>query len=249
MNHRIASMGVGLGLMAVAVLLHAYPLDGDDSGIRRLQGQRILQQGTSHAKLPAGTLLSVNDISLHLEGRPDWDLEPASRDRELQAALEAVFKGRGPSYGVLVVDFTDPADIHWAGGREERRQTPGSVGKVLCMTALFDGLRRAFPDITVRKRVLREHWVDAGDWVISDVHKVPRFDATTGTMSYGVIHPGDRFTLGEWLDHRISASANAAGLLNGSHVGRYPHRLSMVPVRPAVTLLCCAPITTGLHTV
>lgn len=46
--------------------------------------------------------------------------------------------------------------------------------------------------------------------MISDVHKVPRL-ASDGGLTYAVIQPGDRFTLGEWVDHMISPSANAAG--------------------------------------
>jgi hypothetical protein len=197
-----------LGLTASAV--QGYPLDGDDSGIRRLQGQRALQQLKGAPKLQPGALLSINDIRLQLEGRPDWNLDPADRDADLQRALEGVFQTRDPSYGVLLVDITDPAAIRWAGVREGRAQMPGSVGKILCMTALFDGLRRAFPDdIEARQRLLREHWVDAGDWVVSDSHKVPRLNPA-GVLDYAAIHPKDRFTLGEWVDHMVSPSANAA---------------------------------------
>ncbi|MCB1750158.1 MAG: hypothetical protein KDI74_00455 [Gammaproteobacteria bacterium] len=201
-----------IGLMPLMPpVLQAYPLDADESGIRRLQGQRAIQARSGGPKLPPGALLSVNDIVLHLERHADWNLDPQERDPALQSALESVFASRDPSYGVVVVDFTDPANIRWAGVREERRQVPGSVGKVLCMTALFDGLRRAFPDIGERKRILREHWVVATDWVVKDSHKVPRLDSAGGGLRYAVIQPGDRFTLGEWVDHMISPSANAAG--------------------------------------
>jgi hypothetical protein len=199
-----------LGLGLTAGLAQAYPLDGDDSGIRRLQGQRALQEMKGAPKLHPGALLSVSDIRLHLEGASGWNLDPVDRDADLQGALEAVFKTRNPSYGVVVVDYTDPAAIRWAGVREERTQMPGSVGKILCMTALFDGLRRAFPDdVEARKRLLREHWVDATDWVVSDSHKVPRLNAA-GTLEHAVIRPGDRFKLGEWVDHMVSPSANSA---------------------------------------
>ncbi len=198
-----------LGLTAHTAV-QAYPLDGDDSGIRRLQGQRTLQERKGGPKLHPGALLSQDDIRLHLEDRPAWNLDPTDRDPGLQAALDGVFKNRDPSYGVLVVDISDPTNLRWAGVREERNQVPGSVGKILCMTALFDGLRRAFPDIEQRKRLLREHWVDATDWVISDSHKVPRLDPAGGGLIHAVIRPGDRFTLGEWVDHMISPSANSA---------------------------------------
>ncbi len=210
MDKRISGLSLSLALL-VGNGLQAYPLDGDDSGIRRLQGQQALQDAKSGPKLPAGALLPSSEIRLHLTDRGDWNLDPADRNGQMQAALEAVFKRRDPSYGVLLVDFTDPQHLRWAGVREERSQIPGSVGKVLCMTALFDGLRRAFPDIEARKRLLREHWVEAGDWVVSDSHKVPRLNAAGTGLQHAVIRPGDRFTLGEWVDHMISPSANAAG--------------------------------------
>ena len=98
---------------------------------------------------------------------------------------------------MTVVDITDPQNIRWASVREARRQVPGSIGKVLCMTALYDGLRRAFPEVSERERVLRERWIEAGDWVVSDSHKVLRLNPSTGTLSYAVIQPGERFTLSE----------------------------------------------------
>jgi len=207
-----AALTAGLAsLLTASAIGYSYPLDGDESGIRRLQGQQVIQAGSAGPKLPAGALLSVNDISLHLAEHTDWNLNPEDRDPQLQSAIESVFKSRDPSYGVVVVDFTDPAAIRWAGLRDTRQQVPGSVGKVLCMMALFDGLRRAFPDIEERKRLLREHWIVATDWVLKDSHKVPRLNTETGRLSYAVIQPGDRFTLAEWVDHMISPSANAAG--------------------------------------
>lgn len=198
-------------VLLAAQQLAAYPLDGDASGIRRLQGQRAIQAIKSGPKLPAGALLDLAQIQLRMTGNPDWNMNPEDHDEAMQQALEAVFKARDPSYGILLVDITDPQHPRWAGVREDRKQAPGSVGKVLCMTALFDGLRRAFPNIEERQRVLREHWVVATDWVVKDVHKVPRLKESGAGLGYAVIHPGDRFTLGEWVDHMVSPSANAAG--------------------------------------
>ena len=190
--------------------LPAYPLDGSDAGIRRLAGYRLAQTRATGAKLPAGALLGIDDIRLRLLEKADWDLDTTAQDSGLQAALKKMFGNRDPSYGITLIDFTDQNDIRWAGLRETRTQAPGSVGKVLCMLALFDGLQRAFPDITDRQRVLREHVVQAGDWVISDQHKVPRLEAGADRLRFAIITPGERFTLAEWLDHMVSASANAA---------------------------------------
>ena len=209
MRTHLIGMGLCLG-MVLGPGPHAYPLDAEDSGIRRLQGQRMLIEDKRGAQLPPGAGLPSAEIRLHLLEQTDWPLNQAARDPALQGALETVFRRRDPSYGVMVVDITDPQDIRWAGVRETRSQAPGSVGKVLCMTALFDGLRRAFPEVSERERILRERWVEAGDWVISDSHKVPRLNPATGALNYAVIQPGDRFTLSEWVDHMISASANSA---------------------------------------
>ena len=191
----------------------AYPLDGAEaSGIQRLIGYRTAQQAERGPKLPRGALLGTGDIRLTLADRPDapmFDAVPA--DPVLQAAVESIFLERDPSYGFVVVDLTDPHRIGWAGVRPDTRQMPGSVGKLLTMVGLFDALARAFPDIEDRQRVLRETRVTGGDWVLYDEHAVPKFDPATATNRFGIIQPDDTFVLAEWIDHMISASANAAG--------------------------------------
>ncbi len=204
------TLPLSLALLLLAPPAAAYPLDGEESGIRRLAGYLLQQAQPQGSKLPPGALLPTDAIRLHLEARPAWNLDPADRDAALQTALERVFRERDPSYGILVVDYSDPERPRWAGVRENRAQVPGSVGKVLCMAALFDGLRRAFPDPEQRMAVLRDHVVEATDWVISDSHKVPRV-GPDGRLQFAIIQPGERFTLAEWLDHMVSASANSAG--------------------------------------
>ncbi|MDX1433077.1 MAG: serine hydrolase [Gammaproteobacteria bacterium] len=200
-------------LGASASLAGAYPLDGEaESGLRRLQGYANAQSRTTGAKLPAGSLLSIDDVTLTLAGvpaGPDFDAVPPNA--ELQASLESIFSKRDPSYGVVVVDMSDPRQVIWAGLRPDTKQNPGSVGKLLTMVGLFDALARAFPDPQARARVLRDTVVQGGDWVISDEHEVPRFDAAAGVNRFAVVQPDDRFRLSEWLDHMISPSANAAG--------------------------------------
>lgn len=190
-----------------------YPLDGvERTGIQRLLGYRGAQEATGRPHLPAGALLGVEDIRLHLAGsNPGWDLTRAPHDPALQAALEAILLKRDPSYAVVVVDITDPTAIVWAGVREERAQLPGSVGKIGVLIGLFDGLRRAFPDPADRLRILRERVVVAEDWAIGDPHTTPHFDSVSGRNRFSTIQPGERFTLAEWVDHMVSASANSAG--------------------------------------
>ena len=203
-----------LALLRPPLPVDGYPLDGSGAtGIRRLDGYLAAQQAAGSAKLPPGALLGTAEIGLNLLANPSWDLGTDGRDPILQAALEAVFSKRHPSYGVAVIDITDPEQPAWAGVREERTQLPGSVGKVLCLTALFDGLARAFPDVADRQRVLREHFVTADSWATGDPHTVPKYDPASGKNRFAVVVPGDRFALSEWVDHMISASANSAGAM------------------------------------
>ncbi|MDX1507098.1 MAG: hypothetical protein R3358_02380 [Woeseiaceae bacterium] len=190
----------------------AYPLDGaDDSGIRRLEGFQIAQTTPGAAKLAPGQLWRSEDITLRLldYAGPDFDALP--EDPELAAFLTKALRNRDPSYAMVLVDLTDPEDIRWAGLRPDLKQNAGSVGKLICMAALFHALAEAFPDPEDRARVLRESVSRAGSWVSNESHKVPKWSEKDQRNYYSVIQPSDEFRLGEWLDHAISASANGAG--------------------------------------
>ncbi len=195
--------------------LTAYPLDlAERFGIQRLLGDRALQEQPGGPKLPPGALLGGEEIRLHLtESNPGWDLDGVEKDAALQAALSSMFSQRDPSYAVAVVDITDPENIAWAGLRENNTQLPGSVGKVLCLIALMDGLRRNYPEVADRERVLRERFMVASDWALGDSHSVPKYDPATGRNRSSAVALGDRFSLAEWIDHMISASANSAGAM------------------------------------
>lgn len=191
-----------------------YPLDGlEQSGIRRLIGYQLLQQSPTGAKLPPGALLKNSEIELQLTGYDGPDFDALPEDPELSAALGAMLRRRDPSYSFVLVDISDPGDIHWAGLRADVRQNPGSVGKLLCMLGLFNALAQAFPDVEDRQRVLRESVSRAGDWVDREIHEVPRWDPDAQRNRFSVIRPPDEFRLSEWLDHAISVSANGAGTM------------------------------------
>lgn len=202
---------LGAGLFSVRDT-YAYPLDADDSGIGRLQGFKPKAAARGSVKQSPGALLSSQDIHLNLEATPGakWDFSDQAKDPELQHALDTMFKTRDPSYGVVVVDITNPEQIAWAGVRENISQIPGSVGKIITMLGFFSELSHAFPDVKERRRLLREHKVVAGEWVKWDEHKVPRYDTESNTVRKATISPGEEFTLAEWLDHMIASSANAA---------------------------------------
>ncbi|NNJ64263.1 MAG: hypothetical protein HKP16_01765 [Xanthomonadales bacterium] len=197
-------------ILLTPTLSGAYPLDGEEtSGIRRLQG--YLNAQAQGVRLPAGALLGLDDIGLRLEGMEPVAFDEAPQDEDLQTALAKLLKNRDPSYSVVVIDYSDPDDIRWGAVRPDIRQNAGSVGKILCMLALFDGLARAFPDPVDRARILRETVVPGGDWVLGDTHDVPHYNPATGRNRFAVIQPRDEFRLSEWLDHMVSPSANAAG--------------------------------------
>ena len=191
---------------------YAYPLDAQDSGIGRLQGYKPEVAAKGAVKQPPGALLSTRDIHLNLESSSgaNWDFNDSGRDPDLQRAMDTMFKARNPSYGVVVVDITNPEQIAWGSVRENISQMPGSVGKIITMLGFFSELSRAFPDVKDRRKLLSEHKVIAGEWVKWDEHSVPRYNAETNVLRKAAIQPGDEFTLAEWLDHMIASSANSA---------------------------------------
>jgi hypothetical protein len=207
----VLGLAVSAGALLVAATCAAYPLDGfERTGIRRLLGTAKQQATAGKKKLTDGALHSTGDIGLSLEGRT-YDL--GAEDPALKAALDGMLATRDPSYLVAVADITDPEAIAWAGVRADETQYPGSVGKLACAVALFDGLRRAFPDPADRERVLRETIIEADAWSAGDSHGVPVYDDATGLNHSRPVRVGDRFTLSEWLDHALSASANSAGAM------------------------------------
>ncbi|HMB74184.1 MAG TPA: hypothetical protein VKQ06_11475 [Gammaproteobacteria bacterium] len=192
-------------------MVYGYPLDGDgESGIRRLEGYRIAQSLPSGAKLTPGALLDSEQIELRLSNRDIQDFDTSPEDPELAQALRTLFAGRDPSYALVVVDFSDPESIRWAGLRPDTRQNVGSVGKVITMTGLFHALAQAFPDVADRQRVLSTTVVRGGNWVVGDEHAVPRLDPDTQRNQFARLRESDEFRLSEWIDHAVSASANGA---------------------------------------
>lgn len=204
---------VGLAFFLAISRLVGYPLDlAEESGIERLLGRQKLQS-LGQGKLSSGALLSGERIELWMRGNPSYDLVAGPKDPALQRALEAMLKDRDPSYAIAVLDLTDPERPAYAGVREERLQLPGSVGKVLVTLGFFDALARAYPELSERRRILRETYVVADSLVLGDSHTVPFYDSSRGLNTSRPIRPGDRLRLIEWLDHSLSASANAAATL------------------------------------
>jgi len=194
--------------------LLAYPLDGEsESGIRRLEGYRLLQQQPTGPRLSPGALWGVEQIQLHLLNYTGPDFDQLEQDPQLQEALTGMLAKRDPSYSMVLVDFTDEQNVRWAGLRPDVKQNPGSVGKLLCMAGLFNALAEAFPDPADRQGVLMTAVSRAGSWVNDEIHIVPKWDPDAKINRFSVINAADEFRLSEWLDHAISASANGAGAI------------------------------------
>lgn len=183
----------------------------EESGIRRLEGFQIAEITPGAAKLVAGQLWSTEEIQLRLSGYTGPDFDALPEDPDLSSFLAKSLRGRDASYAMVLVDISNPQRIRWAGLRPDLKQNAGSVGKLICMAALFQALAEAFPDVEDRARVLRDSVSPAGTWVSNEIHKVPKWDAAQRRNVYSVINADDSFRLSEWLDHAISASANGAG--------------------------------------
>jgi len=216
---------------------HAYPLDGTDrAGIQRLLGYQVAQEQQGGAKLPPGALLGVDEITLKLLNYSGPDFDALPEDEILAGALKDMFRGRDSSYGVVLIDISQTDDIRWAGLRIDVKQNPGSVGKIVCMLALFNSLAQAFPDPAARLDVLATTLVKAGDWVVVDEHVVPRWQPATGRNRFALLTSGDEFYLSEWLDHAISASANGAGAVIWREAMLIQHFGKRYPVSSEETL-------------
>jgi Beta-lactamase enzyme family len=201
------------GALAAAAVLPgvapAYPLDGyPETGIRRLEGSRLAQEGVvKDVKQPPGALLPMKDVDLRLAGQT-FDL-PAP-DPALTRLVAATLTGGRDAYGFAVLDLTDPAKPRYAEQRGDHKQNVGSVGKLVVALALFQALADVYPDVEARRRLLKETVVTADAFSQSDVHTVRIFDPATRTLTRRPVQIGDRATLYEWLDWMLSPSSNSA---------------------------------------
>jgi hypothetical protein len=193
----------------------AYPLDGySTTGIRRLERLRLLAASTAAGVVApvVGARKTLGEIKLNLLTSPGATLETLPPvEEKLQKRLDAIFPNRHESYSIALLDVTPGRPICYASRQPERLFSPGSVGKLAIAAGLFSELKALFPESTeAREKLLRETMVKAGRWVLGDSHTVPIFDPKTGKYENRTIREGDVFSLNEWVDYMLSASANAA---------------------------------------
>ncbi|HYM12546.1 MAG TPA: serine hydrolase [Bryobacterales bacterium] len=197
--------------------VYGYPLDGAArTGIRRLVGYRLENEGKIKGgmKLPPGALLRSDQIVLHLKGASDsFDITAQTpHDPYLQAGLERIFGARDPSYGVALLDISDPRRPRYASLRAETKMIPGSVGKLLIATGLFGALAELYPSsIEAREKLLRDTTVTADGFIFRDGKTVPIYHDGDAVVAHRRLELGDKFSLWEWADHMLSQSSNAAG--------------------------------------
>jgi hypothetical protein len=214
-------------LLLLPGLAQAYPLDGEPyTGIARLEGYRLAQEGKVRGtRQPPGGTLPLDQVDLRLVGS-SIKLPPPDPDFSQQVA--DLMGSDDVYYSVAVLDLTDPAKPVYAEHKAGERFNPGSVGKVVVASAVFQLLADLYPnDIAARERVLREARVVADSFIVYDSHVVPFWDGKR--LSYRPLRKGDAASLWTYLDWMLSASSNAAGsmvmreMLLLAHFGRaYP---------------------------
>ena len=209
MNRWCTTLAAGLGLVLTTVV-SAYPLDGyGDTGIRRLEGVRLAQQGVVRdVKQPPGAMLNLAQVQPRLIGQT-FDL-PAP-DAAFTQRMSGALTGNMDAYGVALLDLSDPAKPLYAEHRADHQQNVGSVGKLVVALALFQALADLYPDdVEARRKVLKTTMITADSFSQSDHHTVRMFDPASRTLTRRTVRIGDQATLYEWLDWMLSPSSNSA---------------------------------------
>jgi len=192
----------------------AYPIDGYFlTGIRRLvRLQLILSGDIKDTKPIEGARKTLDEIHLQLLNTKGDSLASfPTPDPDLQKKLNGMFPNLDESYSLTLLDITPGKKLRYACRQETRGFQPGSVGKLAVLTGLFAELQRIYPDsFEKRQQLLKNKFVRAGRWAISDAHTVPFFDPETKVLVKRTVKEDDVFSLYEWTDHMVSVSNNGA---------------------------------------
>jgi hypothetical protein len=194
--------------------VNAYPLDGyTDTGIRRVEGARLANEGViPGSKQPPGALLPTARVDLRLLDHKDLEL-PAP-DPAFTRQVVNLLGGNADSYGVAVLDITDPAHPRYAEHRGDHRQNVGSVGKLVVALALFQALADSWPDdLAKRRQILKQTIVTADGFSHTDHHTIRIYDVAGRKLTRRTLRDGDRGSLWEYLDWALSASSNSAAAM------------------------------------
>ena len=196
-------------VMPLSNTIVAYPLDGTSyTGIQRLEGYRLGQQGKVHAtKLPAGALLNLDQVMPRLLNAKHLQIPPV--DEQFSAEVRKLL--RSSSYGIAVLDLTDLKKPVYAEHNADRPFNPGSVGKLAAAMGIFKVLKEIYPqNIAAREKVLHDAQVTADGFIIKTSHAVPFWRPGQKRVTKRKLKIGDRASLWTYMDWMLSASSNSA---------------------------------------
>jgi hypothetical protein len=199
------------GLLTGSATALGYPLDGyEDTGIRRVEGSRLANQGQALGGFqPPGGQLTTEQVDIRLMDRPDLQLPAA--DPGFTRQLRALLGDHANAYGVAFLDLTNPDNPRYAEHRGDYRQNVGSVGKIIAALGYFQALADTWPDdLERRAQVLRDSVITADDFAHSDHHTVRFFDVENRILTRRQIQDGDQGSVWEYLDWTLSVSSNSA---------------------------------------
>ena len=194
--------------------VQAYPIDGyADTGIRRIEGVRMVEQGIIPGrKQPPGATLSTEQVDLRLLDHRDMDLpEP---DPAFTKQVVGLLGEHASQYGIAVLDLSDPDRPRYAEHRGDYRQNVGSVGKLVAALGLFQALADTWSDdIEKRREILKNTVVTADEFSHWDHHKIKIFDIDNKKLTRRTMKDGDQGSLWEFLDWTLSVSSNSAAAM------------------------------------
>ena len=194
--------------------VQAYPIDGyADTGIRRIEGVRMVEQGIIPGrKQPPGATLSTEQVDLRLLDHRDMDLpEP---DPAFTKQVVGLLGEHASQYGIAVLDLSDPDRPRYAEHRGDSRQNVGSVGKLVAALGLFQALADTWSDdIEKRREILKNTVVTADEFSHWDHHKIKIFDIDNKKLTRRTMKDGDQGSLWEFLDWTLSVSSNSAAAM------------------------------------
>lgn len=137
--------------------------------------------------------------------------ELPEKDPDFQEKVTRLFRGLDRNYSIAVLDITEGRPMRYAAHRETSGYQPGSVGKIIVMTAFFEQLCDLYPDsFEKRTALMKRKMVKSGQWALGDHHTVPIYDPQTQAYSRRRVQASDVFSLYEWVDHMVSPSNNGA---------------------------------------
>jgi hypothetical protein len=222
-----------LFLFIVYDTISSYPIDGYTyTGISRLARLQLVMEGKLKGTMPAeGARKSILDIKLNLNNARGDSLENFPEiNTDLQKKIDAIFPNRHESYALALLDITPGKPLRYAKRMAENRYVPGSVGKLAIAAGLFTELKNLYPDDTGKRReLLRSRMVVADKWIVYDSHEIPVYDPETKQYASRAAKEGDVFSLYEWADHMLSASANSAASMVWKEVMLMRHFGSSYP--------------------